>query len=36
MLMNSIGITMIVMAGLYFIWFKYRAVLREQNEALPE
>nr|WP_145401831.1 ATPase, T2SS/T4P/T4SS family [Paenibacillus xylanexedens] len=36
MLMNSIGITMIVIAGLYFIWFKYRAVLREQNEALPE
>ncbi|GGH48838.1 hypothetical protein GCM10008014_12960 [Paenibacillus silvae] len=36
MLVNSIGITMIVMAGLYFIWFKYRAVLREQNEALPE
>ncbi|PZT54071.1 ATPase, T2SS/T4P/T4SS family [Paenibacillus silvae] len=36
MLLNSIGITMIVIAGLYFIWFKYRAVLREQNEALPE
>ncbi|MCK6076819.1 ATPase, T2SS/T4P/T4SS family [Paenibacillus silvae] len=36
MLMNSIGITMIVIAGLYFIWFKYRAVLREQNEVLPE
>ncbi|PYE49242.1 Flp pilus assembly complex ATPase component TadA [Paenibacillus barcinonensis] len=36
MIMNSIGITMIVMAGLYYIWFKYRAVLGEKSVVLPE
>lgn len=36
MIMNSIGVTMIVMAGLYYIWFKYRAVLGEKSVVLPE
>ncbi|CAI6054749.1 hypothetical protein PAECIP112173_01536 [Paenibacillus sp. JJ-100] len=36
MVWNAIVITLILIAGMYYVWYKYRGFLREKNERVPE
>lgn len=36
MVWNAIFITMILITGIWYVWFKYRAYIREKNERIPE
>ncbi|MGQ8873102.1 pilus assembly protein CpaF [Paenibacillus sp. TSA_86.1] len=36
MLWNAVIITIILIAGMYYVWFKYRAYSRDKSERIPE
>ena len=36
MVWNAIVITLILIAGMYYVWYKYRGFHREKNERVPE
>ncbi|WP_434750758.1 pilus assembly protein CpaF [Paenibacillus amylolyticus] len=36
MVWNAVIITIILIAGMYYVWFKYRAYSRDKSERIPE